>query len=147
MANHEQWVYERDNFAQTIDEWNRDVEKYKNDYQVWLSKNSELLNQYDLEKKKYAKEKKKYEDDIIRLNDEILLVGDRKRDDRKKTEMRNEILTIRNQLKNLSVPQEPILSPVPIEPSKPILRTEPIMSFEEKIGNDEVMRVFNECME
>jgi tetratricopeptide (TPR) repeat protein len=147
MRNHEQWVNEKDNFTQTINDWNRNVEKYKNDYQVWLLQNSEILKQYDVEKRKYSEEKKKYENEIMRLDDEILLAGERRHADRKKTEMRYEILTIRNQLKNLRIPQEPVLSPAPVEPSKPILRDEPIMNFEEKIGKDEVLRVFKECME
>jgi hypothetical protein len=66
--------------------------------------------------------------------------------EKKKLEKQKEILSVQNKLRNLVIPEKPIVPNEPTKPVEPILRAEPTMSFEEKIVKDDVLEVFKEHM-
>ena len=135
------WTAERDSLESRRIVWQKEMEKYREDYAAWKAVYGDVIEKWDEEKRKYAQDKKKLEEEIERLVDQKCLIDGFAAELRLK-KANEAIYRAETQLRSLVIPEEPDRKDEPEQPMEPILREKPVLTFEDKIGKEEVRKVF-----
>lgn len=143
QADLKEWQLERENFECRKREWQQQMDKYQKDIVVWEEMCKKHFAVWEEQKREYAEEKKILENEIAKLEEE--------KDDSYgyfsniKIEIKNKkIIDLKRQLSRLIIPTAPEKLPKPEWPVEPKLREKPTLSLEEKVGKEEVLKLFAE---
>lgn len=135
------WTAERDSLESRRIAWQKEMVKYREDYAAWKAVYGVVIERWDEDKRKYAQDKKKLEEEIERLVDQKRLIDGFAAELRLK-KANEAIYRAEKQLRSLVIPEEPDRKDEPKQPVEPVLREKPVLTFEDKIGKEEVRKVF-----
>ena len=135
------WITERDTLESRKIVWQKEMARYREDYDAWKAVYGDVIERWNEDKRKYAQEKKKLEEEIERLVDQKCLIDGFAAELRIK-KANEAIYKAERQLRSLTIPEEPVRKDEPVRPVEPVLREKPVLTFEDKIGKEEVRNVF-----
>lgn len=135
------WITEKDTLESRKIVWQKEMERYREDYDAWKAVYGDVIERWNEDKRKYAQEKKKIEEEIERLVDQKCLIDGFAAELRIK-KANEAIYKAERQLRSLTIPEEPVRKDAPVRPAEPVLREKPILTFEDKIGKEEVRKAF-----
>lgn len=142
---HAKWEEKRDRYPSEHERWEKEMARFRAAVDEWKTINEDALRSWDEAKKQYNNERQALENEKEKLEDEKTMIGGLF------VQMRiaakdKEIMDVRAKLSRLRVPEQPELPDHPRQPAEPVLGDEPVLSFEGKVGKEEVLSVFYEQM-
>lgn len=142
QKDYDAWVQEKESFSERHAEWERKASQKRTELNSWELANRDAMRRWNEEKANYAVTRKKLEDELARLLDEKTLISSFRAAKKEK-----EIMDKRNELRRLTVPANPQISPAPVIPTEIVLRDEPKITFGELIAKEEVFNIFYSLLE
>ena len=143
----EQWERDKERYRVEYQQWEMSKEQNKLAYQEWEQRSAAAMQWWNNAKQQYAQAKAFLEAKKEKLVNEMADAGDGVFGKWKISQKEKELIEVRTQLSALQPPIKPAELNPPVEIEKPVLRDQPILTYERKIGKDEIMSILKKYIE